>query len=319
MDRHDNAQSEHNKIFHGKQGMHMQPRTSYLVCGTPRSGSSLLCEALINTGIAGQPEEEYFLPRNELVWQERWGTSTYAEYLASAIKQCTTLNEVFGAKMMWGYFDNFVSKVRRLPTYNDKALSVNDLMQSVFPNLHYIWIKRSDKVRQAVSHAKAIQTDVWKMVTETEPLLTTKPAFSFKQIDFMVQHLEAQEAAWQNYFAVNGIQPFIVVYEDFVLRYEATAVQILKYLDIPEAERVEFAPRRMRKQADEESEIWVQRYHYLKTQSKGHRLVSYMNGLLLTFLQSTRLGLHIYRRHVMAGKPALVNFREDLSRRPIDI
>ncbi len=37
----------------------MQPNTSYLVCATPRSGSTLLCEALTNTGIAGQPKE-YF-------------------------------------------------------------------------------------------------------------------------------------------------------------------------------------------------------------------------------------------------------------------
>jgi hypothetical protein len=31
----------------------MQPHTSYLVCGTPRCGSTLLCEALMNTGMAG--------------------------------------------------------------------------------------------------------------------------------------------------------------------------------------------------------------------------------------------------------------------------
>ena len=37
----------------------MHPRSSYLVCATPRSGSTLLCEALINTGLAGHPQE-YF-------------------------------------------------------------------------------------------------------------------------------------------------------------------------------------------------------------------------------------------------------------------
>src|SRR5205823_4062494 len=37
----------------------MLPHTSYLVCATPRSGSTLLCEALNNTGLAGHPQE-YF-------------------------------------------------------------------------------------------------------------------------------------------------------------------------------------------------------------------------------------------------------------------
>ncbi|MBA2364790.1 MAG: hypothetical protein H0V86_14810, partial [Chloroflexia bacterium] len=38
----------------------MHPHTSYLICGTPRSGSFLLCEALKNTGLAGMPEEYFW-------------------------------------------------------------------------------------------------------------------------------------------------------------------------------------------------------------------------------------------------------------------
>lgn len=37
----------------------MIPDRSYLVCATPRSGSTLVCHALGETGVAGRPEE-YF-------------------------------------------------------------------------------------------------------------------------------------------------------------------------------------------------------------------------------------------------------------------
>ena len=37
----------------------MSPTISYLVCATPRSGSTLLCHLLDETGLAGHPEE-YF-------------------------------------------------------------------------------------------------------------------------------------------------------------------------------------------------------------------------------------------------------------------
>ena len=37
----------------------MRPHTCYLVCATPRTGSTLLCEALISTGLGGHPRE-YF-------------------------------------------------------------------------------------------------------------------------------------------------------------------------------------------------------------------------------------------------------------------
>ena len=286
-----------------KRKIYMQPHTSYLICGTPRSGSSLLCEALINTGIAGQPEE-YFLPGNELLWRERWGTLSYADYLAKVIERCTTPNGVCGVKMMWGYFDDFVRKVRQLPGRDDKKLSVNDLMQDIFPNLHYIWIKRHDTVRQAVSQAKAVQTNVWKIVTEAKPLLTVKPVFSFRQVDFMVQQLEMEEAGWTRYFTDNGIQPFIVVYEDFVQKYEETAMQILQYLDISGREYLKFAPRQMKKQADGESEQWVQRYHFLKTEKRLYRLLSLRNRLLLWFLRTTKPGRIIHKRHMFAEKPA---------------
>jgi trehalose 2-sulfotransferase len=60
------------------------PTTSYLVCGTPRSGTSLLCGLLAGTGVAGHPEE-YFWRDDVPFWSRRWGVSGFAEYLRAAI------------------------------------------------------------------------------------------------------------------------------------------------------------------------------------------------------------------------------------------
>ncbi len=272
----------------------MQPHTSYLVCGTPRSGSSLLCEALANTGIAGQPEE-YFQPANEVLWQERWGTSTYAEYLARVIEHCTTPNGVFGVKMMWGYFDHFLRHVRQMSGYDDRELPVYRLLQSIFPNPRYIWIKRRDTVRQAVSHAKAMQTNLWAVKAESPRVPARTPEFSFMQIDFMAQEIKAHDAAWQRFFTENSIQPLVIVYEDFVASYQETVRETLQRLGIPGAELVECAPRSMKKQADEQSEQWVQRYQRLKTQAR-YRFVSQANRSLLSLLRVTRTGSLLARK-----------------------
>jgi len=40
------------------------PTTSYLICASQRSGSTLLATALASTGVAGRPEE-YFLAIDE--------------------------------------------------------------------------------------------------------------------------------------------------------------------------------------------------------------------------------------------------------------
>jgi LPS sulfotransferase NodH len=270
----------------------MQPHTSYLVCGTPRSGSSLLCEALVNTGIAGKPEE-YFQPSNEAMWQKRWGTSTYAGYIARTIEQCTTPNGVFGVKMMWGYFNHFLHNVRQMPDYKNRKIPVNKMLQAIFPDLHYIWIKRCDTVRQAVSHAKAMQTNLWVVRGENQRPATHKPEFSFMQIDFLVQEIRAYDAAWQRFFTENSIQPLVIVYEDFVSRYEETVREALQHLGVPGADLAEFVPVSMKKQADEQSEQWVQRYLQLKTQAR-YRLVSQANS----FLRVTRSGSFLAGKRV---------------------
>src|SRR6266576_2724987 len=117
----------------------VKPTRCYLVCATPRSGSTLLCEGLEATGVAGRPRE-YFeelketgVPRRprEYFWGLRspdvlrlvpqdsqldrrseqrpsWDRDDYARHLAASLEQGTTPNGVFGAKLMWSYFRDFI-------------------------------------------------------------------------------------------------------------------------------------------------------------------------------------------------------------------
>ena len=281
----------------------MQPLHSYLICATPRSGSTLLCEALTNTGMAGNPKE-YFevlkdtgLPRrpkeyftdlenseiseilgnysrleDESIQPLFWDSSSYPGYLAKVFEEGTTPNGVFGAKIMWGYFDDFINNLRLIPSYRD--LAVPDLMATIFPNLQYIQVTRFDKVRQAVSLWKAIQTWTWKM--EEDPSFSTDYAqspshtltFHFEAIDHLVRRIIAHEACWQQYLKQSKIQPFTVVYEQLTEAYEETLFKILHYLNIPIPENLVLAERRMKKQADGLSEEWVQRYHQIKREQE---------------------------------------------------
>jgi len=44
---------------------------AYLICGTPRTGSTLLSDLLRSTGVAGRPDS-YFRLQDQLAWAERW-------------------------------------------------------------------------------------------------------------------------------------------------------------------------------------------------------------------------------------------------------
>src|SRR5215208_481849 len=169
----------------------LQPKISYLVCATPRSGSTLLCKLLDATGVAGHPEEyfealrhsglprrphEYFdperhanivrrlafreMPDRPATPNELWAPDTYERYVDWVLEQGSTANGVFGAKLMWGYLGDFAQLLRGID--GAAGLPLPALLERVFPGLRYVRITRRDKVRQAVSLWKAVQTQAWR-------------------------------------------------------------------------------------------------------------------------------------------------------------
>jgi trehalose 2-sulfotransferase len=293
-------------IFSHNEEVLMPIHQSYLVCATPRSGSTLFCEALSATAIAGYPKE-YFealketgLPRQpqqyfstladsasteyheildllgnppldqDTAVLKQWSGRAYANYLREVLEQGTTPSGVFGTKMMWGYFADFVSLARQIPTY--QGMDVCDLVASIFPNVRYIWVTRQNKEGQAISLWKAIQTQHWRK--DSGPLATNGSSarkkelvFHFGAISHLEQQILANEAAWQHYFKAAGIQPLVIVYEDLIRDYEVTLQKALHYLAIPLPKDLVFARPRMEQQSDTHSQEWVQRYRQLKQQA----------------------------------------------------
>jgi len=264
----------------------MTPMLSYLVCATPRSGSTLLCQALSQTGVAGQPEEyfealhrsgrprrphEYFDPERHANIVERlafrempdgvakpnplWHPETYDQYLAWALKEGTTSNGVFGAKIMWGYLGDFAELLRGIEGMAGRPLP--ELLARAFPGLRYIQITRENKVRQAVSLWKAVQTQAWKAGDEVER--SVELVFSFRAINYLVRLLTAHDASWDAYFLGLGYEPLKLTYEELAESTDAVVRRVLNHLGIPAPAELLVGRPQLSVQADEISEEWVRR------------------------------------------------------------
>jgi trehalose 2-sulfotransferase len=223
-----------------------------------------LCEALKNTGLAGFPEE-YFLHGEgweDSPWARQHGVRSRTDYLNLVFEQGTSSNGVFGTKVMWNYFHTMLKSLRELPEYQD--LDAPQLMASLFPDVHYIWIVRRDKVRQAVSWAKAGQTDVYGWHKGETPVPKREPTFDFEFIDQLHNLILEGEAGWQSFFEDCGVRPFKVEYEELVDSYEPTALRILDYLHVSYPKNLVFGERRLQKQADALNEAWVTKYMQIK-------------------------------------------------------
>lgn len=264
----------------------MTPMLSYLVCATPRSGSTLLCQALTQTGVAGQPDEyfealarsglprrphEYFDPERHANIVERlafrempdgvakpnplWHPETYDQYLAWALKEGTSANGVFGAKIMWGYLGDFAELLRGIEGMAGRPLP--ELLARAFPGLRYIQITRENKIRQAVSLWKAVQTQAWKAGDEVER--SVELVFSFRAINYLVRLLTAHDASWDAYFLGLGAEPLKLTYEELAESTDAVIRRVLAHLGIPAPADLSVGRPKLSVQADEISEVWVRR------------------------------------------------------------
>jgi trehalose 2-sulfotransferase len=285
---------------------------AFLVCATPRSGSTLVCQALRKTGVAGRPEEyfeallhsgrprrpeEYFIgvddtsildhlgergiaedprPRSPL-----WSRAAYDRYLEWAIETGTTPNGVFSAKLMWGYFGDFVSLLRNIPPYRDLPLA--ELLPAVFPDLTFVRVVRANKIRQAVSLWKAVQTATWREedarkelslddideVPDSPPyrsfLEDHRPQlrFHYRAIAHLLDQILLEEASWDAFFEHCGVRPLLVLYENFAADPQASTLSILNRLELPAPADMSVAPR-MRRQSDGINDDWVRRFSELR-------------------------------------------------------
>jgi trehalose 2-sulfotransferase len=253
---------------------------AYLVCATPRSGSTLLCEALKATGVAGRPEE-YFeadvatgrLPRPEdylrgagdpealaLVagaaapqpppYSSLAGIGSYAEHVKRVRRWGRTPNGVFGAKLMWDHIGRLTAELapRRPPLA---------LLAELFGRPSYVWVRRRDVVRQAVSLWRAMQTQSWRK-EDRAAAHGRAPQYSFAALRHLVARLEEQDACWERLLGRADAPVLEVGYEELTADVATAIRRTLVHLGV-RPPRDPALPG-MHRQADELSEAWVAAY-----------------------------------------------------------
>ena len=237
---------------------------SYLICTTPRTGSTLLCGLMASTKVAGQPES-YFREPDEQMWAARWdlvrssdGVFEYSEFVRAALAAGRTDNGVFAARIMWGTLDYLVDRLRS--AYAAPADGDFDLLNRAFGHTGLIFLHRDDVLAQAVSWHRAEQTDVWHQTDQMESKQPDRePRFDFDQICKLVQAIEEHNSAWRAWFASVGIQPYTVRYEDLDADPVGIAREILDFLGLklPSGHLIKTRHRRL---ADELNAQWIDRY-----------------------------------------------------------
>ena len=233
------------------------PHSFYVVFAAPRTGSTLLCNLLRGTGVAGRPTE-YFFPRAQVNLAQRWGVTDPYEYLARVRRQGTTPNGVFGVKIVFTYLEEVLAGLRDL--FDADSLNDAQVLDHLYPGLRYTWVYRDDLVAQGVSWAKARMTNEW-IVDDPRGWDHSMPVFDFGLIHEFVWRATRLQMLMRRWFAYHGIQPFLVRYEDLAADPDGLTRGLLRYLGIePPEEPIEPS---MERQGDSLNAEWAARYREL--------------------------------------------------------
>ena len=183
-----------------------RPARTYLICSSPRVGSNLVCDALAGFEGGGQPVE-YFNPRSIEAYLTRIGADSlprgrYLDYLFSRRRDGAG---VLGMKI------HHHQLVRIFPTDDDQRAFLTRFDAVLF-------LRRRNKVRQAISEARARASSVW-YVEEAEHVDSARRASARYQgtaIAGCLTAVVADDSGWESLLAASCIPHGVMFYEDII-------------------------------------------------------------------------------------------------------
>ena len=184
---------------------------NYVICTTPRTRSTVLCDLLVSSNVAGYPRE-YHEGHESLKDLDITDPATYQKYVSVS----TSPNAVCGIQVM-----------------HEKKHIVEKFID--FKKLKCIWLRRENKIKQAISLLKAIKRNCFYETDETrknDGLNQIK--ITHDEIIYHTFKFTAEDMSWAHYFQENLISPLTIWYKDLETetQQKETLRKVLEFLSI---------------------------------------------------------------------------------------
>jgi LPS sulfotransferase NodH len=240
---------------------------------------------LLATGSAGRPEE-YFRPdwyrrfcaTDRVEYQHRlhrldlWPDGAIAgpeyddlfeiephhrfrDFLAAVPVIGTTDNGVFAIKLHRHQLNRAVQLLRR----TEPGLTDLQLLTTWLPEIRFVFLRRRDQIRRAVSHYRAMKSDVWWLTAGAEPAAQIA-SVDFDEIERLRRLSARHELEWRAFFRGAGVTPVEVCYEDLATDVHSAVTRVLRSLEVDEVGVDTNGHPRLVRQADNWTDYVVHEY-----------------------------------------------------------
>lgn len=216
------------------------PALVYVICATPRTGSSYLCEALANVPGAGAPGE-WFGPSMIHKRAHEWGIGTPkstgdapditspSSYVDN-VRTDAWENGALAIKVHWDQVEWCRNQLRIDPL--DVVAKYSDVK--------YVRIYRKDIIAQTISSFIASATKVFSVRAgdpirpneEFENTEHVEPGYDFESLLMVLSHLASSEFGWTPYFDSTNVVPYELSYEQLDQDLTATVNRVLQHFGV---------------------------------------------------------------------------------------
>lgn len=244
---------------------------SYIICTSPRSGSTLLCKLLSATNKSGKPDSHFHSP----------SVSDWAGYYNLPLDACADEREllteifraacirgtgntgIFGLRLQERSVEYFLQKLRTL--CNDSMLKSDvQRIESFFGSTLFIHLSRRNKLDQAISLLKANQTGLWHKAPDGTELDRTaipqKPVYDAGAIARHLTELADMDTHWESWFRDQAVAPLPISYDELSVSPVGILARILAQLGV-DPKLADGMALPVAKLADETSRLWAERFY----------------------------------------------------------
>lgn len=214
----------------------------------PRSGSTMLCDLLGQTNVAGRPNS-FFRDKSMDDFAEEWGvpaqnlSSFDAAYLNTALDHGTAGTGCFGLRAMWNNMPPLIARLaEHFPGYHSDV----DVLEAAFGPMQFIHLSRSDKVAEAVSLAIATQTGLWHRHADGQEMERiappAAPRYDADLIATEYAEVTQGDKDWRDWFAAQNITPHALSYEALAANPAQELAKMLDFLGLDPKRATEVTP-----------------------------------------------------------------------------
>ena len=175
-------------------------RDPFFICASARSGSHFFMSLLMSTKKVGPLREHLIGVRD---YQDCTDEDVLSHF------------ERISEKAVEGEWGTKVD-IREL-FFVERYLS---LKQIPLDSIRWIWLRRRDKIKQAISHISASKTGIWRLSTkdpaDRKKKGKTEVEIPIEKLNRILLLYLLVDDAWQQFFEKNKLTPHTIFYEDFI-------------------------------------------------------------------------------------------------------